>query len=462
MRIIIFLFFNLLISSEKSNAQSNKAINFQAIARTTNGLIVANKEISIRLSLKNDTTSDIIEYQEIKSATTNVLGLFTILLGAEERGKIVSIGDFTKINWTNNDKFLKIEIDPDGRLVFENLGIQKINYVPFSFYADNVTANNISGIISLSHGGTGVASIKELIYLLNIEKINNTPDSLKPISIYTMQALSEKLKKSDTLSISNRINLKLNIADTNKLSNRINLKLNTSDTVGLSKRIDLKLNAKDTSDLGDRIDLKLNKKDTTSLSNRINFKLNKADTISLSDRINQKINIDEITTMAILKGLGYVPARVAYGSFYDTAKQQATASVATAIKLYFTHLGNAISITNNTSGIPTRVTVKHAGVYSIQYTLQVIKSDTGAAEMSVWLRRNGSAYANTHTSYTIAGNSIKNILSASFLVELGDDDYIETYFSGKNSNSIISGTITQASPSRPATPPIRITIQRVD
>ncbi|MFY8167196.1 MAG: hypothetical protein ACOVJ8_11460, partial [Sediminibacterium sp.] len=324
--------------------------------------------------------------------------------------------------------------------------------------------------------------------------INNTPDSAKPISTYTLQALNEKLNKKDTTSLSNRINFKLNSKDTNDLSDRIDLKLNKKDTTSLSKRIDLKLNTKDTSDLSDRIDLKLNKKDTTSLSkridlklntkdtsdlgdridsklnkkdttslsNRINLKLNKADTISLSNRINQKINIDEITTIAILKGLGYTPARVAYGSFYDTAKQQAIASVATAIKLYFTHLGNDISITNNTSSMPTRVTVKYGGIYSFNYTLQLIKSDSGAAEISVWLRRNGSAYANTHTSYVIAGNSIKNILSASFLVDLGDDDYIETYFSSKNSNSIITGTLTQASPSRPATPPIRITIQRVD
>ena len=446
MKINILLLFVLLTSLIKANAQSNKAINFQAIARTNNGLVIANKSIAIRLSIKNDTTSSLIEYQEIKSATTNVLGLFTILLGAQERGKIVSIGNFETINWTSGEKFLKIEIDPKGGLAFESLGIQKINYVPFSFYADNVNANNIAGVISQAQGGTGVKNIKEIITLLNVDKINNTPDSAKPISSYTLQALNEKLKKSDTLSI----------------SNRINVKLNSKDTSDLSKRIDLKLNAKDTSDLGDRIDSKLNKKDTTSLSNRINLKLNKADTISLSNRINQKINIDEITTSAILKGLGYTPARVAYGSFYDTAKQQAIASVATAIKLYFIHLGNDISITNNTSGMPTRVSVKYGGIYSFNYTLQFIKSDSGAAEISVWLRRNGSAYANTHTSYVIAGNSIKNILSASFLVDLGDDDYIETYFSSKNSNSIITGTLTQASPSRPATPPIRITIQRVD
>jgi len=83
---------------------------------------------------------------------------------------------------------------------------------------------------------------------------------------------------SDTVSLSNRINLKLNATDTASLSNRINLKLNTADTSTLSNRINLKLNTADTSTLSNRINLKLNAADTSSLSNRINLKLNTADT----------------------------------------------------------------------------------------------------------------------------------------------------------------------------------------
>ena len=56
-----------------------------------------------------------------------------------------------------------------------------------------------------------------------IDKVSNTPDSLKPISLYTLIALNEKLKKSDTAWLSNRIDLKLNKTDTNYLSNRIKI-----------------------------------------------------------------------------------------------------------------------------------------------------------------------------------------------------------------------------------------------
>ncbi|MFM2439516.1 MAG: hypothetical protein RLZ16_513 [Bacteroidota bacterium] len=446
MRIIIFIVFAALIISAKTNAQSNKGISFQAIARKPNGLILPNKNIAIRLSIKNDSSASIIEYQEIKSVTTNVLGLFTILLGVEEAGKIISMGSFENIAWTSPEKYLQIEIDPEGGLVFENLGVQKINYVPFSFYADNVNAKNIAGVVSVKQGGTGVTTIKEIATLLSIDKINNTPDSIKPISNLTNVALNERLKKTDTLSI----------------SNRINLKLNTSDTVKLSKRIDLKLNARDTTDLGDRIDLKLNKKDTSSLSSRINLKLNKADTVSLSNRINTKINSGEITHTEIITGLGFTPAKIAFGSFYDSAKQQALVSVATPIRFSYAHLSSDITITNNTSLLPTRITVKYAGTYFIKYMLQLLKAELASDEVSVWIRRNGSAYANTNINYTVAGNNVKNILAAGYFVELGDDDYIEIYFSVKNTNAVLTGSLAQASPSRPATPAVAVTIHSVN
>jgi hypothetical protein len=106
----------------------------------------------------------------------------------------------------------------------------------------------------------------------------------------TLAMLLPYLRKSDTISLSNRINNKLNATDTVSLSNRINLKLNKTDTINLSNRIDLKLNPTDTISLSNRINIKLNPSDTVSLSNRINTKLNSNDTISLSNRINKKLD----------------------------------------------------------------------------------------------------------------------------------------------------------------------------
>jgi hypothetical protein len=387
-RILIFLNCALLASITHQGfaqtTQTNKGINFQGIARDNNGYILANKSINIRISIKADTLSSKIEYQEITPITTSVLGLFSIVVGAYGTNKIVAVGPFENINWSIAEKYLQIEIDTVGDLSFIYMGTQKINYVPYSFYADNVGAQNINGIIGLSQGGTGLNNLKDIKVLYNIDKINNTPDSSKPISNLALTAINDKLKKADTLSLSNRINLKLS------------------------------------------------GKDTISLSNRIN----------------------SIASLSVVYD---------YGSFYDTAKQAANAvSSATAIKFSYNGLLNNMAVQPNTSGQSTKITVLHAGVYRVNYAIQMIKPDLGVDEASVWIRRNGSAYLNTNTNFNIAGSNIKNLLTGNYLVDLGDNDYIELYFSVKNISTAATGTNAQASPSRPATPSVHIILQKLN
>jgi hypothetical protein len=387
-RLLIFLSCSLLGSITHQGfaqtTQTNKGINFQGIARDNNGYILANKSINIRISIKADTLSSKIEYQEITPITTSVLGLFSIVVGAYGTNKIVAVGPFENINWSIAEKYLEIEIDTVGDLSFIYMGTQKINYVPYSFYADNVGAQNINGIIGLSQGGTGLNNLKDIKVLYNIDKINNTPDSSKPISNLALTAINDKLKKADTLSLSNRINLKLS------------------------------------------------GKDTISLSNRIN----------------------SIASLSVVYD---------YGSFYDTAKQAANAvSSATAIKFSYNGLLNNIAVQPNTSGQSTKITVLHAGVYRVNYAIQMIKPDLGVDEASVWIRRNGSAYLNTNSNFNIAGSNIKNLLTGNYLVDLGDNDYIELYFSVKNISTAATGTNAQASPSRPATPSVHIILQKLN
>jgi len=520
----ILSFLMLTLHFINLNGQINKGINFQGVARSDNGIILANKIVTLRLSIKTDSINGVIEYQEIKSITTNTIGLFSVVVGSKQDRNIISIGNFENINWSMSEKYLQVEVDITGELYFSSLGIQKINYVPFAFYADKVDAVNINGIIGVKKGGTGFDNLKDFKMMAAIDKVSNTPDSLKPISLYTLIALNEKLKKSDTAWLSNRIDLKLNKLDTNYISTRIDLKLNKTDTnylsnritqklnssdtikiynkinqipvidtTSLSQRINLKLNKTDTSHLNNRIDFKLNKADTnylsnrinqklnsndtikiynkinqipvidtTSLSQRINLKLNKLDTNYLSNRINNKISFGSLTPSDITKALNYTPVPNDYGNFYDTAKQTTPIATASVVKFNFMNFANNIAITNNTSGLPTRITVNNEGLYNVKYTLQFIKTDAANDEVSVWIRRNSSAYPNTNNTYTIIGLGIKNTVSNSFFVQLGNDDYVEIYYSLKNINTSLAGANPQSSPSRPATPAASVSMQRIN
>ena len=208
MKSILLVF--LILYCHIGMSQNQKGIAFQAVARTGNGVIMPNKLIQIRISILKDTTTEELLYQEIKSVTTSPLGLFTILIGNSEPAKIVTIGTFEKINWTAGTYFIRVEIDPDNHLQFIRIGQQQIQYTAYAFSADHLLAENLEGVLSIPQGGTGVNNLSALKLAMQIDKVNNVPDSLKILSKASTQALAFKLDKKDTSSLSNRINQKLN------------------------------------------------------------------------------------------------------------------------------------------------------------------------------------------------------------------------------------------------------------
>jgi len=191
-------------------SQNQKGIAFQAVARTSNGVIMPNKLMQIRIGILKDTLTEEFLYQEIKSVTTSPLGLFTILIGSSEPGKIVTIGAFEKINWTAGTYFIRVEIDPENHLQFMRIGQQQIQYTAYAFSTGHMLAENLEGILGIPQGGTGVNNLSALKLAMQIDKVNNIPDSIKILSKASIQALAFKLDKKDTASLSNRMNQKIN------------------------------------------------------------------------------------------------------------------------------------------------------------------------------------------------------------------------------------------------------------
>ena len=379
--ITLIIIIVLLFYCQMGLSQSQKGIAFQAVARTSYGVIMPNKQIQIRISILKDTLAEELLYQELKSVTTSPLGLFTILIGATEPAKIITIGAFEKINWTAATYFMRVEIDVDNHLQFIRIGQQQIQYAAYAFSADHVLAENVEGTLSIPQGGTGVNNIPAFKLTLQMDKVNNVPDSLKILSKASIQALA----------------------------------------------------------------LKLDKKDTVSLSNRINLKINKG----------------EINASEIALSLGYLPFETHFGAFTDTARQVAIANTATAVKWRDTIGQNQVAIGLNSSLDPTRLLVVKAGTYMVQYSLQVGNTQIANDEISVWMRRNGSAYPNSLRQFFTGAVGVKNIFSGQSMVVFGEDDYLELFFSVKHNQTQIFKTSTLINPSRPATPSAQIMLFRI-
>ncbi len=126
----------------QAHGQSPQGINYQGVARDSDGKPLVSQDISIRISILKDDASGEIEFAETHTVKTNSFGLFTLVIG---QGK-TSTGSFGFISWAIGTKWLQIELDPAGGKAFQVLGSQQLMSVPYAFYStfsgNGLTAGN--------------------------------------------------------------------------------------------------------------------------------------------------------------------------------------------------------------------------------------------------------------------------------------------------------------------------------
>jgi len=113
-------------------AQSPHAFKYQAVARNSTGQVLANTDISLKISIIQGNPLGTVQYSEIHYKTTNSFGLVNLEIG---RGTVVS-GDFSAIAWSDDKYFLKVEMDPSGGSSFSEMGTGEILSVPYALYAE--------------------------------------------------------------------------------------------------------------------------------------------------------------------------------------------------------------------------------------------------------------------------------------------------------------------------------------
>jgi hypothetical protein len=291
---------------------------------------------------------------------------------------------------------------------------------------------------------------------LQIDKVNNIPDSLKILSKASIQALALKFDKKDHVPDSLKILSKASIQ-------ALALKFDKKDHVPDSLKI---LSKASIQALALKFDKKDNVPDSLKILSKASIqalalKLDKKDTASLSNRINQKLNKGDISASELALSLGFLPFETHFGAFTDTARQTALINTATAVKWRDTLAQNEVSIGFNSSIDPTRLLVVKAGTYLVHYSLLVSNTQIANDEISVWMRRNGAAYPNTLRQFLTGAIGVKNIFSGQVIILFGTDDYLELFFSVKHNQTQLLKTSALTNPSRPATPSAQVTLFRI-
>jgi hypothetical protein len=101
--------------------------------------------------------------------------------------------------------------------------------------------------------------------------------------------------------------------------------------------------------------------------------------------------LGQVTVSATLSGSTiFNTATGSYGSFYDTTTQtNPVANIARSMSLNSTDITNGVSVSGSTNPFNTYIKTENAGVYDIQFSAQVDKTDGGSDDIVIWLRKNG-------------------------------------------------------------------------
>ena len=153
-----------------------------------------------------------------------------------------------------------------------------------------------------------------------------------------------------------------------------------------------------------------------------------------------------------------------YGQWGSLESQSGSANVANAMKFGTSFNGSeGITVTNNGSGFPTRITAQHTGLYNIQFSAQLHTTANEACQFSVWFAMTGSNMINSNTEYTVekisgGGNSVAAL---NLLTSIEANDWVELYWSNVTGNGQLQYIGTQSTPTRPATPSVIVTVTQV-
>jgi uncharacterized protein (DUF736 family) len=152
--------------------------------------------------------------------------------------------------------------------------------------------------------------------------------------------------------------------------------------------------------------------------------------------------------------------KISYGrqyiEAYSTVDQ--TNPVANAENLMIfgtTGISNGISIVTNGTAL-TRITFANAGVFNLQFSAQLSQTSGGAANTFIWLKKNGTAVANTAGDTRVAGNGDRIMAAWNYVFSAAAGDYYELAWAATDT-SVIIDYIAAAAPV-PAVPSVILTV----
>jgi hypothetical protein len=111
--------------------------------------------------------------------------------------------------------------------------------------------------------------------------------------------------------------------------------------------------------------------------------------------------------------------------------------------------------------------VRNAGIYNVQFSVQLENTDNAQHDVDIWFRKNGTNITGSNSMFTVPARKSASIFghviaAMNYFVELAANDYVEIVWRTENTAVSLEQTAAQSSPTRPATPSVIATMQYVN
>ena len=135
----LYLITTLVMIASVANAQTEKGIHYQAVARDGNGMVLAGKELTVRIGVIHQEPDYELLWLEEHQVATNQFGLFNLTIGVDPRKRIGgTLETFEMIQWYAGSYALNIQIgEPGGGFV--DLGTSPVMAVPYALASGQIS-----------------------------------------------------------------------------------------------------------------------------------------------------------------------------------------------------------------------------------------------------------------------------------------------------------------------------------
>ena len=169
--------------------------------------------------------------------------------------------------------------------------------------------------------------------------------------------------------------------------------------------------------------------------------------------LNNAVSQLNIALVALETNAGGATINFPYGAFHDTTTTTASStSTAYVIPLGTVDYTNGVTIQSG-----TQAKVAYAGVYNLQFSVQLSNPNVTIANVSVWYKKNGVNVADSagRNGVPVSG---RQIISWNQMVQLAVDDYIEIWWNSDTTGVQVITLPTTTGPTIPESPGVIFTM----